>query len=45
MTASNVLVQGNSSLYNRGKELYLTQIYYSVFDQSEQGLPLDAEFC
>lgn len=41
MTASNVRVQGNSSLY-------LTQIYYSVFDQSEQGLPLDAHcsaFC
>ncbi len=38
MTAPNNRVQGYSSLYNRGKELYLTQIYYSVFDQSEQGL-------
>jgi len=27
------------SLNNRGRKLYLTQIYYSVFDQSEQGLP------
>lgn len=40
MAASNGCVQG--SLYNRGKELYLTQVYYSVFDQSVQGLPLDA---
>lgn len=44
MTASNVHVQGNSRLYSRGKELYLTQIYYSVFDQLEQGLPLDAHY-
>ncbi len=48
MTAPNNRVQGYSSLYNRGKELYLTPIYYSVFDQSEQGLPLGARgsaFC
>lgn len=39
MTASSIRVQDNSSLYSRGRELYLTQIYYSVFGQSEQGLP------